>query len=290
MNIILNFIVIGFVVVASLLTRSYVERKKIEICRYNVKSSKINSKLRIIMLADLHSKDYGNGNQKLIEMIKEESPDIILIAGDMFVGSRKDDCQVAMSIISQLTNIAPVFYGLGNHEDRVKDYIDEWTESKYHWYATQIKAMGVTILDNQSQLICINGESINLTGLTAPREYFEKFNHTIMPVDLISQLVGDSNREVYQILIAHNPVHLESYISWGADLTVSGHLHGGIIRLPFLGGIITPQVKVLPRFSAGRYEMDGRVGIISRGLGEHTVNIRFGNLPELSVIELEGTN
>lgn len=289
MKILINVFIMGIIALMGLLFRSSLERKKIEICRYNVKSDKISGKIKIVMLADLHSKDYGSDNKRLLEMIQKEKPDIILIAGDMFVGSRKDDCQVAISIMKKLSEIAPVYYGLGNHEERVKDYIDEFGGDKYHWYAKQIKAMGITILDNQSQKVTINGKYFNITGLTAPREYFEKFNHKIMPVEVIEELVGQSQRDAYQILIAHNPVHLESYISWGADLTVSGHLHGGIIRLPILGGIITPQVKVLPRFSAGKYELDGKVGIVSRGLGEHTVNIRFGNLPELSVIELEAS-
>lgn len=286
MEILIGIIVIGFIGLVCLFTRSYFERKKIEVCHYEIKSDKVNKKVKIVMLADLHSKDYGNDNEMLMNLITMEEPDMILIAGDMFVGSRKDDCLVAISIIKKLEKLAPVYYGLGNHEERVKDYIDEFGESKYHWYMKQLQGLDVTILDNQITQVVLKGQKLRITGLTAPREYFEKFNHTIMPVEVIGGLVGDAKEDVYQILIAHNPVHLESYIRWGADLTVSGHLHGGIIRLPILGGIITPQVKVLPRFSAGKYELDGKVGIISRGLGEHTVNLRFGNLPELSVITL----
>lgn len=287
MEFIIGSIILGSLLFVGLLLRSSYERKQLEICPYDVASGKLNNDIKIVMLADLHSKEYGIDNELLLSEIKKECPDLLLIAGDMFVGNRDDNCQVALDLLRRLREVAPIYYGLGNHEDRIKEYVDELGVSKYNWYEEQVRDMNIHLLDNESMEIKVKDTNLRITGLTAPGEYFKKFNHSIMSTQVISDLVGDASINSYQILIAHNPVHLESYMDWGADLTVSGHLHGGIIRLPFIGGIITPQVKVLPRFSAGKYESRGKCGVISRGLGEHTVNIRFGNLPEISVINLK---
>lgn len=286
MGLLMKMGILGCGSLVALLARSDYERKQLQVCNYHLRSKKINGPIKMVMLADLHSKEHGKGNEKLLHLIKKENPDLIMIAGDMFVGNMEDDCSVALDLLRSLKEIGPVYYGLGNHEDRTKEYTKDWENSKYHWYEEQVKEMGIHVLDNESERVSVKGEMFQITGLTAPTQYFEKFNHKIMPVDTVSNLVGSSHTEAYQILLAHNPVHLESYMEWGADLSLSGHLHGGIIRLPILGGLITPQVKVLPRFSAGMYEQDGKAGIITRGLGEHTVNLRFYNLPELSVIHL----
>ena len=105
--------------------------------------------------------------------------------------------------------------------------------------------------------------------------------------DQLKDELGNCEEDgAYHILLAHNPVYFKQYAAWGADLTLSGHLHGGIIRLPLIGGVITPQAKLFPRYSAGKYEIGEKWMIVSRGLGTHTIPIRFNNKPELSVIHL----
>lgn len=284
---ILRILIFISILIVIIWFRSGYERKQIMKSHYLVKSALVSKGFKIIMIADLHSKDYGDSNHKLMEMIRIEEPDVIMIAGDMFVGSRQDDCKVALSTLEKLSKIARVYYSLGNHEERTKDYIDELGISKYEYYMKEVKAFGVTVLDNEVGKIKIKGQDINVSGLTLGRKYFKKFQHELVKEEEIKGLLGEKEESVYHIMLAHNPVHLESYIKWGADLVLSGHLHGGIIRLPFLGGVITPQVKILPKYCAGMYEIGGKYGVISRGLGEHTVNLRFLNYPELSVITVE---
>lgn len=304
---------------------SAIERRTIELCHYHVKSDQLNkdTKLTFVVIADLHSKDYGDDNSALIHAIKGETPDGILIPGDLIIGNKAENCKVALSLLKELVKIAPVYYSHGNHEERMKYYrYDENTGeyetehtlitdyiSKYDHYRSLIDATGVVVLDNETTSVEIKGEKINITGLSISLDYFQKFNHALMekaevedllndgksqsqttPITMIKSLEKDHTiKNNYQILLAHNPAHMDAYTKWGADLTVSGHLHGGIIRLPFIGGIITPQVKLLPKYSAGLYKVNNKSAVVSRGLGEHTVNIRICNPPELSVIHITPT-
>ena len=115
---------------------------------------------------------------------------------------------------------------------------------------------------------------------------YEKFKkHTVTPQD-VRQCLGKADKGEYQILLAHNPAFFPAYKEWGADLTVSGHLHGGIIRIPGLGGVITPQFVLFPKYS-GEMTVEGNQAIaVSRGLGTHTINLRFLNYAEVVVIDL----
>lgn len=316
------FLVIVIAILAIILfiiIESAVERPTIELSHYHVKSDKLKkeSKLTFIVIADLHSKDFGDNNRALINAVKGENPDVILIPGDMIIGSKKEDFTVALHLLKELMKIAPVYYSHGNHEQRMQCYgYDETTgeyhtvydnlqnskdkfTSKYDHYRMLIDATGVKVLDNESTIIKVNGESIKITGLSIDLRYFEKFNHQLMQKEEVELLLkmgntdgydncaGIQNKDhSYEILLAHNPAHMEAYSKWGPDLIISGHLHGGIIRLPCIGGIITPQMKLLPKYSGGLYNVNEKSAIVSRGLGEHTVNIRVCNPPELSVVHV----
>ena len=126
---------------------------------------------------------------------------------------------------------------------------------------------------------------------TEGKEYFEKFNRYVFEESQIEDALGKCEQApgLYNILLAHNPVYFKQYAAWGADLTLSGHLHGGIIRLPFIGGVITPQAKLFPKYDRGIFEKDGKYLVVSAGLGEHTVPVRIFNPPQLICIEIKGT-
>ena len=145
--------------------------------------------------------------------------------------------------------------------------------------------------DGKIKLLIIVGtrpEIIRLSAvITKCRKYFKKFNDYVLETEEITEALGVCEEsDAFQILLAHNPVYFKQYAAWGADLTLSGHLHGGIIRLPLIGGVITPQAKLFPRYHAGKYQIGKKTLIVSRGLGTHTIPIRFNNKPELSVIHL----
>ena len=254
---------------------------------YNIQSKKIQSSVTIVMLADLHNQMYGENNEVLLGEIKKNSPDFVCIAGDMLVGHSKIPFDTAQKTVAALANEFPVFYGLGNHESRMKHDACIYG-NLYERYMTPLKEAGVTILANENTTFSVEENEFCIYGFDLPMKYFKKFNRYVFEEQQLENVLGkcEAAKDTYHILLAHNPVYFAQYAGWGADLTLSGHLHGGIIRLPLIGGVITPQAKLFPRYSAGKYSINDKQMIVSRGLGTHTIPIRFNNPPELSVIHL----
>lgn len=267
----------------------YYENHNLEITHYTVRSKRIPKAfdgVRLVILADLHNNTFGKDNIKLKDEINKINPDYILVAGDMTVSSEPDNYAVPLSLLSDLAVKYPVYYGLGNHEQRLLPG-SAFCHNSYDEYKKSLQKLGVRFLENQQAAIWKNGENIVITGLMIGMDYFNKLKQPEMTLDYIQKLVGIPENKCYNILIAHNPVYFKNYAEWGADLIVSGHLHGGIIRLPGLGGIISPQYRLLPRYDAGRFEEDEKTMLVSRGLGLHTIKLRIGNRPELLAVTLE---
>lgn len=242
---------------------------------------------KIILLADLHNKVYGNHNDVLLRTIEEERPDFILIAGDMLIGKKDVPYDAALAFVSELPKICPVYYGLGNHEQRMKEFPEKYGFSAYARYKAKLVRCGVHFLENEAAEIELDDVKIQLHGLELPMESYEKFQRHSITASDVEQKIGACDSTKCQILIAHNPAFFSAYKKWGADLTVSGHLHGGILRIPGLGGVITPQVKLFPKYS-GEMTTEGKQAIVvSKGLGTHTVNLRFLNPAEVVAIMLK---
>ena len=254
---------------------------------YHLKSKKIKSDVTIVMLADLHNQRYGEDNEILLGEIEKLSPDFVCLAGDMLIGNTRKPYEAGQKTVIELAKRYPVFYGLGNHESRMKHDVDIYG-TIYEEYMSLIEKQGVNILVNDKTEFFVGDNKFCVYGYDLPEKYFEKFNRYVFEEKHVEEVLGtcDLADNCYSILLAHNPVYFEQYAAWGADLTLSGHLHGGIIRLPFIGGVITPQAKLFPRYSAGNYKIAEKEMIVSRGLGTHTIPIRFNNKPELSVIHL----
>lgn len=254
---------------------------------YHLQSKKIKSPVTIVMLADLHNHVFGENNEILLGEIKKLSPDFVCLAGDMLIGHSQIPYEIGQKVVMDLAKDYLVFYGLGNHETRMKHDVDIYG-TRYEDYMAPIKALGVQVLVNENTKISVGENQFRIYGYDLPMKYFKKFNRYVFEEKQMEEVLGacDTSEDCYNILLAHNPVYFKQYAAWGADLTLSGHLHGGIIRLPIIGGIITPQAKLFPRYSAGKYKIDEKRMIVSRGLGTHTIPIRFNNKPELSVIHL----
>ena len=259
-----------------------------ETVHYYLQSKKINSPVTMIMLADLHNHLYGEHNEILLGEIDSISPDFVCIAGDMLIGNSKIPYETAQQTVIALAEKYQVFYGLGNHEARMKHDIGIYG-ALYEEYMVPLLEKDVCVLANASQTYRVRDNSFCINGYDLPMKYFEKFNRYTFETWQIEKVLGKckASENSFQILLAHNPVYFEQYAGWGADLTLSGHLHGGIIRLPLFGGVISPQAKLFPRYCAGKYTINEKYLIVSRGLGTHTVPIRICNKPELSVIHLE---
>ena len=252
--------------------------------RYEIRSHKVKRDTRFVLLADLHNKDYGDHNRRVLDAIEAEHPDAILVAGDILDGLAGHSFETAVRLITDLAKDYPVYYGLGNHEYRLKIYPEEYG-TMWEEYLPRISVDNVHILDNERMTIPDAG--IDIAGVSLEKYYYRRIAQTVMTDEVIDGYVGKASEEAFQILIAHNPEYFKNYTAWGADLTVSGHIHGGIIRLPFIGGLIAPRLFSFPRYSGGEYDDNGRRMIVSCGMGTHTIHVRVFNPAELSVIDIK---
>lgn len=265
------------------------ENTNLEVTYYTIKSKKIPNKFSrttFVVLADLHNNLFGKNNKVLIEEINKINPSFIIIAGDMIVGNRTEDFQVALSLLTELASKYTIYYGFGNHEQRM---IPEGRYYNYGWkkYIEKLEQLDVLLLNNKSVKITKEDESILINGLAIDLEYFQKNRSKKMTRDYLEEKLGKLDDKCYNIVIAHNPLFFKEYIIFGSDLIISGHMHGGIVRLPVLGGVISPQFDLFPQYDAGRFEEGEQIMLISRGLGTHTIKLRAFNRPELMAITLE---
>lgn len=290
-------IITAVVILAAVTAEIYRETHCFRVTRYSLglrKLRRLEREIRIIFLSDLHNKVYGKDNDVLLRAIREEAPDLILIGGDMLVGKAGVTRQPAYDFVRKLPEICPVFYANGNHEQRMKEMPDRYDYS-YRDYRERLKQCGVIFLENESRQIMIHGMKLNVSGLELPLSTYEKFRKKrVEGTDVAERLgfwpegqrAGGSEAEL-QILLAHNPAYSEGYKEWGADVILSGHLHGGIVRIPGIGGVITPQAFLFPKYS-GEMTVEGEQAVIvSKGLGTHTIDIRLFNTPEVVLLTLK---
>lgn len=264
----------------------YNSNNNICVSEYKIKSSKVPnnfSGFKILQLSDLHNKSFGNKNKNLIKKINKISPDIIVITGDMIV-RQKDDYSVFLDLTSELSKLYKIYYISGNHEQKASlrnKKIDELFNS--------IKNMGVTVLDNNMVQLVRGSSYINLYGIMIDLKYY-KYDNSLKDVYFkqkqVENIIGVADEKDFNILLAHNPFYFEAYALWGADITLSGHVHGGMIRLPFVGALLSPERKFFPKYSEGKYLIEDKILIVSRGLGSGKLAFRLFNRPELSIITL----
>lgn len=268
-----------------LLVRMVKDSNRFVVVKYKIESPKLERKCRAVMLSDLHDKEYGKGNERLLRAVDEANPELILIAGDMVTsGGEKTDWSVALKLLEKLSKKYPVYYAMGNHEYRMKVYRDVYGK-QFEEYIRKLKKMGVRILENEK--VYLPKLRMEICGLEIDRSYYKRFRHKAMPENYMKQLLGESREDCLELLIAHNPDYFKEYAQWGADITVSGHVHGGVVRLPLLGGVISPMVHFFPKYDGGRFEEYGKVMILGRGLGMHTIPVRLFNPGEVVVLDLE---
>ena len=261
-----------------------------KVTHYDIQSDKFNKlthEKKIVFLTDLHNNSYGKNNKKLLDAVKSQNPDLILIGGDMLVGKPEVSTKVAEDFLTKLTGICPVYYANGNHEQRMKIYPEKFG-TKYQEYKTSVEQSGIEFLENEHIDLMFDACPIQIHGLEIPREGYKKFRKTNVSLEQIEERIGKADSSKYQILLAHNPIYADTYLEWGADLLLSGHLHGGIVRLPGLGGIITPQFRLFPKYSGELTVKDGKSVVVSKGIGTHTIKIRFLNPAEIVVLHLQG--
>lgn len=248
---------------------------------YTVSSHKIKEPIDLVVLADLHDQIYGKDNEKLLDAIEKEHPTAILIAGDMLT-ALQDREKTAETLIAKLSETYPVYYGLGNHEAKMK-WKQEDFGNLYEQYFGEIRKTKTSVLDNTFAQL---GDTIRIYGLNIGEAYYKRLKQTPMAADYIEQHIGRAEDAYFNILLAHNPMYFEQYAKWHPDLVFSGHVHGGLVRLPFIGGVIAPNLHLFPKYDGGKFQKDQTTMIVSRGLGIHSVEFRMWNPAELVVVRL----
>lgn len=274
---------------------SHFELHRLVITDYEIASPKLKqvwNGYRIAMLGDLHENEFGENNEILIRAIKEEKPDAICIVGDLIVAKewKKKDFSVVAHLLKELSNIAPIYYANGNHEMRIGIYPDQYPGWKEEFEGI-LKKYGVHYLVDKTVLLEKEEETIALSGLNIGNEYYEfKGKKKPMEANYVNKKIGTSKNDTFHILLAHTPLYIEEYENWGADLVLAGHFHGGTIRLPILGGVMTPQMQFFSGLDRGLVKRGNTRMIVTGGLGTHSINIRLNNPPELVMITLRGGN
>ena len=304
------------ILILVMLTALIVDNLRFVVRRYKLRSDKINYPVKIVFIADLHEKSYRNDNEKLIGKIREYAPDVILVGGDLIVstqvfkaGERRKNLhdpdgtvdtewmKNSLSLMKRLTEICPVWFVQGNHELRM-EYYEELNDFNKIFIA-EMENAGVHFLHNGSvdpfkENRGGMSSGIVLQGLELPMKFYRKFRRTQLSPEELTSLIGEADRKAYTVLLCHMPVFFPQYAKWGSDLCLCGHVHGGLMRLPFIGGVMGTRPNLFPRYSGGQYFYRAVTGneehissmILTCGLGMHTLPIRIFNPGEVSVIEL----
>ena len=266
-----------------------VDGNRFVVTTYKILTDKTKHSHRLIVLADLHGKEYGENNEKLLKAIDEQNPTGILIAGDMLTAKPGVEFHQVLRFLGKLGEKYPIYYGNGNHEYRLKLYPDIYGDMGKE-FEKGLSNIGIFPLCNESTRL--EDENIVIYGLEIDREYYKRGRKVNMQAEYLKEKLGTPDRSKYNILLAHNPVYFKTYANWGADLVISGHVHGGMMRLPFLGGVVSPALVLFPKYSGGLYKEDNKKDtrstmVLSNGLGSHTLPIRIFNPGQLVVLEID---
>ncbi len=279
--------IIGIIIllIGCIVLWQHLELKKFQITSYEYRTKKITQSVKFAVVADLHAHVYGRDNDILIQKIKEQKPDIILVPGDMIVSRYPETYETAYQTFEKLTEIAPVYFSNGNHESRVSKVPVMQTEA-FLEYENRVRKLGVHILNNASEEVILHGGKFCISGLEIPLECYGKGSYEPLPEHFIRDVLGDAKQDSVQILMAHNPMFAKEYAEWGADVSVCGHTHGGLVRIPGIGSVISPQFELFPKYDAGEFNFGDRKVYVSKGLGTHTFHIRVFDRAEVLMIRI----
>ena len=268
----------------------YVSYNTLKINDFTLHSSKIDTPLTMVVLADLHDYEFGSNNQKLVDQVAKQQPDAILMVGD-FINKYSKDTDVLLELTEQLVEIAPVYFSWGNHE---LGYVELHAEADLITFEKQLSDAGVVVLDKRYQDVEIAGQTIRIGGMYDYAFALDSTNScspdTMDPE--VYQFLTEFQEpdDIFKLMLAHRP---DSFVlgkasqTWDIDLVVSGHMHGGQVVLPFLGGVVGGDQGWFPEYVHGLYQKDKINIFITSGLGSSKKALpRFNNPPEIAVLHI----
>lgn len=264
--------------------------RKIKITKYHLKSPKCGWKernLRFVFISDLHNVTFGPENCELLELVRQQSPDAVLLGGDQIVAKPGEPLEPGLSAVKMLAEEYPVYYACGNHEYRLKLYPEVYGDA-YERFREILAGTKAVYLENETAAFWKNGLQVLIYGFEMKREYYERFCRRQLPVTELTDVFGTPPKEAFSILLAHHPWYTQAYDCFGADVTLSGHYHGGVVGFGNRG-LVSPDFRLFPKNCHGCCEKDGHYRIVSAGCGEHTIPVRLHNPRELVVLEIDGS-
>ncbi|MGE9994060.1 metallophosphoesterase [Peptoniphilaceae bacterium SGI.137] len=247
------------------------------VARYQVESAAIPNAFngyKILQISDVHGRIFGKDGESLTKTVEEEQPNMVVITGDLLSRNSKNSQEMTESL-KQIAKEFPVYYIRGNHEMWRDLHIPDQDQ-----FYEQLRSIGVTVMSNEVMPILFGGSRVFLAGLQEPLSSYNEGTDFDM-TDLLGK-----KPEGYTVLLAHNPLLWEKYREWGAELTISGHVHGGVVRLPLIGGIFSPDKTFFPKYDRGLYQENQKAMVVSAGLGKSAIPFRFLNPLEVVVITL----
>ncbi|NLW52121.1 MAG: metallophosphoesterase [Tissierellia bacterium] len=271
-----RYIFLLLIIFIALIVYMYTPRGRIDVDTYTIENEKIPKSFdgfRIVQVSDFHNKQWDD---KLINLIKQQSPDIIAVTGDL-VDSRDTKPGIAYEFMRRAKQIAPVFYITGNHEARID----------YHPIEKELRSMGIYMIDNKTFTLKIDEDIMKIIGIADPKfvtDYEDILASAIINSHIEEQKIDTKH---FNLMLSHRPEAFLTYVNNDIDLVLSGHAHGGQFRLPFVGPFIAPGQGFFPKYTEGVYEQSNTSMVVSRGLGDSIIPIRVNNNYNLVIIELK---
>ena len=239
---------------------------------YQVESTKVSGNIRVVCVADMHLKEFGKENQRLVDAIASYHPDIIAIPGDMNIESNPDYSEV-INLMEKLKDVAPVYYSLGNHEIEAMLFRDSQIYR-------DVKSLGIHIMNNEVETVKVSDSQIDIIGLTQSPITYADYG-----ADFFDQAMNSS--ENFKLVLTHYPENFLGVIEdYPIDLALCGHAHGGLIRLPFIGGLYAPDQGFFPKLCDRYHEESNSKFIVNKGLSTSGIVPRMNNSPEISIIDI----
>lgn len=252
-----------------------------KVTKYKISSHEIPNAFngfKIAQISDLHAGVFGENQKDILKVLEEEKVDIVVFTGDL-ISRRSSKLEQFAQSLEDIVKNYPSYYIPGNHE-RMRE-----GDKEFQNFLSLLEKEGMIMLANKSFPLYKRGASIQISGLDEGLSFYEvKADKNHIPVE---SLVTAPDKDIFSILLAHNPLYFDSYIDWGADLVLSGHVHGGVFRLPLIGGILSPEVGLFPKYDKGLYTSDRQNMIVSVGMGDSFPGFRLFNQKELVIVELE---
>lgn len=272
------------VAVAATVVSTIICRVYIKVTPYKVKIEGVKTTVRAVLITDLHSRSFGKDNKRLLKKIKEQSPDVIFADGDFISRDASDeDVKNMLTLFTEFQKIAPVYFAPGNHEDNYPN-----REELYE----KIRELGIDVLNDTYTDVEIDGQAFRIGGTLGHAFPFGRTEEEFENSSEYIFLTEFQNTESPKICLAHMPdTFAFGYSSalGDVDLVLSGHTHGGLVRLPFVGGLAAPMQGLFPDYDKGYFKLGGKMQIIiCAGLDGYGILPRINNLPEICVVDITG--